>query len=504
MKMNEPRVLPSLESDDAARDYGRQLAMDGLLEQALSGTPGSGRTRSATESFPAPSGRGSRRSLGMPLSIASIVLLALAVFFVVSARKEKVALVDRPVPPGSPAPEPGGKGIGQPPDGPRAGAADRTPPGPPSPPDARWRIDFGLSLVEKDGAWVFVIDGTTNLPPEVLLRARVYALQVFSDFQEGEREDEEPLVWEDDSRQPSYHRFSAPNGKFHEAVYAFARKPYSIRYRAKIDYVASGQTEPVRLKLGDEDFFRQADLRAGSDADFGRELQHRVHEAADDLTVAEKLFGELSDSVAASRKSFDARAWKEWKESWHAKVEALSKKNDQRYSLWAVWMERQARMRVNGLCELLRGIEVRAEEEFTQGAKNQERIEEFQKTFQDYLEEAIEVIGIDAPLDLRRVGPIVAAYEIAIAPLRAWILKPGGEGAGIPRKARRDGLAALQDLIPLLKNRKRGYFYVNELGVRLTRLLELLDDGSRPEALIQGLEEHDAALAAFKSFAGLR
>jgi hypothetical protein len=40
--------------------------------------------------------------------------------------------------------------------------------------------------------------------------------------------------------------------------------------------------------------------------------------------------------------------------------------------------------------------------------------------------------------------------------------------------------------------------------VRFTRLLELLDAKPVPAALKQGLEEHDAALAEFKKFAGTK
>jgi hypothetical protein len=40
--------------------------------------------------------------------------------------------------------------------------------------------------------------------------------------------------------------------------------------------------------------------------------------------------------------------------------------------------------------------------------------------------------------------------------------------------------------------------------VRFTRLLEILDAKPSPEALKKGLEEHDAALADFKKFAGIK
>src|SRR5260221_11997232 len=84
-------------------------------------------------------------------------------------------------------------------------------------PDAKWKISFALSIVQKGGKWVFRVDGVTNLPAEGKLRARIYALETFADFKEGEREDDEPLVWEDDGGQPSHHLLNPENGgPFHE------------------------------------------------------------------------------------------------------------------------------------------------------------------------------------------------------------------------------------------------------------------------------------------------
>jgi hypothetical protein len=375
---------------------------------------------------------------------------------------------------------------------------------PPPPPDAKWKADFKLSLVERDGKWTFIVEGTTNIPPETRLRARVYALELFSDFKEGEREDDEPLVWEDEGGQPSHKSFFPVGGKFREEVYTFVRKPYSIRYRAKVLYVPRDQTDAVTLKVGDDDFFRKADLRVGTDQDYEKELQDRVQETAEHLVAMEKLYGELSDQYREARKSGAKDAWKKWKEGWSSKIEAYTKKNEERYSLWAVWMERQAKMRIGGMCELMRRISTAADEQFFEGAKNDERIQEMLKGFHDYYEEAIEVIGINAPLDPRTVGPMVAAYEKAVAPLRAWIATPEGDPLPVLRAARRDGLGTLLELVNLLKNRKRGYLYLNEISVRFTKLLELFDPKPSPEALRKGLEEHDAALAEFKKFAGIK
>ena len=375
---------------------------------------------------------------------------------------------------------------------------------PPPPPDAKWKAEFTLSLVERDGKWTFIVDGTTNIPPEVKLRARIYALETFQDFKEGEREDDEPLVWEDDGGQPSFRSFNSAGGKFHEEVYTFVRKPYSIRYRGKVLYVPRDQTDAVTLKMGDDDFFRKADLRVGTDKDYEKELHDRVQETAEDLVVMEKLYGELAEEYKAVRQSGQKDAWKKWKEPWAEKIEAYTKKNEQRYSLWAVWMERQAKMRIGGMCELMRRIAAAVDEQLGDGAKNDERIQEMLKGFHDYYEEAIEVIGINAPLDIRTVGPLLAGYEKALGPLRAWIAKPEGDYNPVLRSARREGLGALLELVNLLQNRKRGYQYLNEVSVRFTKLLELFDLKPAPDALRKGLEEHDAALAEFKKFAGIK
>ncbi|HLY73105.1 MAG TPA: hypothetical protein VKU80_03215, partial [Planctomycetota bacterium] len=363
-----------------------------------------------------------------------------------------------------------------------------------------------LSIVQKDGMWVFRIDGVTNLPPEVKLRARVYALELFSDFKEGEREDDEPLVWEDDSGQPSFHLFSAEGGgQLHEEVYKFVRKPYSIKYRAKIHYNPRDQKDSVTLKVGDEEFFRMADLRFGTDADYALELKERVQEVAGDLVSLEKLYGEFVDEYPKFLKNFDAAAWSKWKEPWLERIEAIEKRNDTRYSLWSVWMERQAKMRVGGMCELLARRMIGASEgHFLQGLKTEERVQELIKGFHDYFEEAIEVIGVNAPLDPRTVVPLVTAYEKAMSPLRAWIAEPKAGGDAVVKKARREGLGALLALAPLLQNRKRGYLYVNAISVRFSQLLELMDAKPTLEALKKGMQEHDEALAEFKKFAGIK
>jgi len=373
-------------------------------------------------------------------------------------------------------------------------------------PDAKWKASFALTIVQKDGKWVFRIDGVTNLPADVKLRARIYALETFTDFKEGEREDDEPLVWEDDSGQPSYHLFNPEGGgQFHEEVYKFVRKPYAIRYRAKVHYNPRDQNDKMTLLVGDEEFFRKADLRFGTDADYALELQERVKEVAGDLVALEKLYVDFVEQYSTFLKNFNAAGWSKWKESWLERIEEIEKRNDTRYSLWAVWMERQAKMRVGGMCELLaRRMIGAAEGHFFQNLKTEERVQELIKGFHDYFEEAIEVIGVNAPLDPRTVVPLINAYDGAMAPLRQWIADPKGDGSAVLKKARKDGIGILLQLAPLLQNRKRGYLYVNAISVRFSQLLELIDAKPGPEALKKGMQDHDDALGEFKKFAGIK
>jgi len=108
------------------------------------------------------------------------------------------------------------------------GGSPQDDPGPD--PGAKWKIDFRLTLEEKDGEHVFTAAGTTDLPPAALLRVRVYAVEMVEDFRRGKREDEEPLVWEGDEEagQPAFQNFKPEGGSFRVEVYRFRRKPWSI------------------------------------------------------------------------------------------------------------------------------------------------------------------------------------------------------------------------------------------------------------------------------------
>ena len=144
-------------------------------------------------------------------------------------------------------------------------------------------------------------------------------------------------------------------------------------------------------------------------------------------------------------------------------------------------MERQAKMRVDGMATLLQAGLRLAGEEFLQKQNNAERIDQLIQSFNIYFDEAVEAIGLDAPLDPPRAGPLASKYERALDPLRRWIAAPDGDGREIRRAARRDGLTALLQFVPLFNSRRSGYPYVNEVSACLSRLNERLEAGAPGE-----------------------
>jgi hypothetical protein len=354
----------------------------------------------------------------------------------------------------------------------------------------RWKVEFKLSLAQKDGRWSFHVDGTTDLPAGTQLSARVFVLDVRSDAFQGPLEDDgEPLVGRDDAFQPAEHTFKVGGAELHEKVHTFRRKPYSITYRAKLSYRPEEQTDALTLKVGDETFVHQADLRVGTDADYARELRERIREMGQDLLRLEKMAFELGEWIGRARK--EPAAWSAWKDPMAGAVSELQLANLQRYGIWAVWPEYQGRFRIDGLSGFLE----RMMEALDDPKADEKKIRSWMAGFVESLDDAYTVIGFEPPLDAQKAGPVLAAYETAVKPLLEGRMDP---------KARADGISALFDLLRLLRSRPRGYTYVNALSLRLSQILGLLDRKAPASELGEALNEHAAALQEFRAFAGLR
>lgn len=367
-------------------------------------------------------------------------------------------------------------------------------------PGEKWKFDYKLTVEEKDGEYAFVIEGTSSVPKEVILRARVYTVTLVDDFNRGKREDDtEPLVWEGDGGQPGSQNFQVEEGKFRVEVYRFARRPWALHYRAKIHYLPRLQSDEVLKVMGEEDFERPSDLKYGDAKLYREQMQERVKEVYGDIAEIEALFKEFRERFLAQQVVKDLAGWRIWKDVWFSKVEKVDDRNKQRFGMWAVWMERQAKLRVGGICDMLRRKLIECTEHLE---GKQEAMPQF-ADLQVMLEEIVEVLGLEVPLDIEKVSPPMAAYERGLEPVRAWIAKGEGDGASLKLAARRTCMEALLQIGPMVETRRRAYKYVNDLGGAFRRLLDLLGRADA-EALRAALIEHDDALRTFKKFAGLK
>jgi len=354
-----------------------------------------------------------------------------------------------------------------------------------------WKIDFTLSLAEKEGKWIFTVDGATDLPGETVLRARVYAVTLVDHPFEGQVEDEEELVQGDDPLQPSWRKFTAKAGKFREDVHAFKRKPYSLTYRARVFYFPDDQAPSITLKAGDEEFSRKADLRFGTDEEYERELKARQDLSMKDLQYLEGSTTELDGWIA--NVDADPQGWEAWKTKTLATMTALQKRNEEGFAIWAVPPERLGRMVVGGLCHYFERT-VAAVDKRDALPAIRVRI----RKLLDAIDEAYDQMGIDAPLELTRAKPVFEAYERSVAPLRAGI-----ERIDVRRRVRAEGIAAMFELLKLIRARERTYVYLNAVGVRFSRVFQLIDAGAPPEEVGAAVEAHEAALREFRRRAGL-
>ena len=373
----------------------------------------------------------------------------------------------------------------------------------------RWKVEAELEIVRQGDAWLFVVSGTSTLPTEAVLKTRVYALDIVDDPRidgGGKRVDEEPMIWEgdEDAGQPAFRTVKAVDGTFRSEVYRFVREPWAIPYRARVIYEPNLQEDSVYKEVGlTEPASWFADLRYRTPADFRDQLRERSIEVREDLMELEALFTEFKKTFFAQRDAYDEEKWKAWKSGWFDRVERLNERNKLRYGMWVVWLERQAKMRVGGMCALLRSLLSDASDELAKAEDFRPVTRERLDGLFGYLEEAIEVCGVHIPLPVDKVRPVMAAYEKGFAPVRERILSGRGAWAEIRGPARRTCVGAIMELLPLLENRKRGYAYVNELANRFTVLVRGADRGAADEKLKAALEAHDQALRVFKDFAGL-
>lgn len=230
-------------------------------------------------------------------------------------------------------------------------------------------LQLQAELVERDGEWSFRVQGASSGA-----RAQVFIL-----WEVAGEISEEPLAPRDSIDSDGH-------------LYSLKRKPYSLDYRIRVG------REFVDLK-GDPE-----KLKA--------EIRERGEELAADLVLIRDLFDELRTEFGRRQGArFDAAAWAGWLDPWMDRVQQVEGRNEDRFAVWAVYIEGQGKIRIEGFCKRLPDLATECRE-VLQGA-DPELSRTKMTAFLGYFEEAETVLGVELPLDAKVLGPALDRHVAA-------------------------------------------------------------------------------------------
>jgi hypothetical protein len=395
------------------------------------------------------------------------------------------------------------------------------------PPAPKFTTEFKLAIEQAGGEWKFVIEGTTNLPDGAVLKGRLFAVEEVDDFKGGKRVDEEPLIQEG----RGFRLIKLKGGKIKETLLASPRKPYSIWYRARLTYDPDIQDNPILDKAGEAEMKWGSDLHPGTPKDFERELAETLKGLTREMEEVQSLYRDLRGKFQVWTRAPDPAAFAEWRKGFAVKVAAIRKTNDSRYSIWVVWLERQAKFRFESFCDRLDGLCIEFDEWLglkkkiadlsKNPGKQAEALKELTDEEQDhqlrimygltgflaYFEEAREALGIDTPSDPDVVDAILKDYEAATGELAALASK--GDAAAWKERApaaRARARAALMKLSTPSLMPRRAYDRVLELADKFAQLHSILEKTASGEKVPpnEAAAEHAALVAEFRKYAGAK
>ena len=337
------------------------------------------------------------------------------------------------------------------------------------------------------GTWVFRVTGTTDLPDGVILKARIFAVDIV-DLISGRSEDEQEL-------ESKSWTIEVKDGAFDEETFVSSRRPFPVPLRAIVAYQRRDQDGPLARKIGDPDFAVKTDTRVGDPKELETDLRTSARDLYADLVKIRALVLELQTSFTRLREKNDAKAWSAFVKSWYGRVRRLAEGNEARWDVWICWIEKQGRMRVGGFCDRLGKISSECSSWFEGDKKSLERVRAYFTESMEVLEEAFELPGLEIPYDTARVTKELKAYVEAVEALRAIPRDAWAARAPALLARARGTLLALSDrkVVP-----RRGYELVTALADRFDQLARAAESGAD---LGKTMEEHDAALRALRSAA---
>ena len=389
------------------------------------------------------------------------------------------------------------------------------------------KLDFTLAVESRGADWAFVVEGTTELPDATVLKARLYSLEEIDDYRGGRKVVEESMMQD----KLGFRLIKVQSGKIREAILTSARKPYSIRYRAKLTYDPDRQEVAVLEKAGEKEFSVPRDIRQGDNAAFDKEISAASAELGREMENILALYRDLKGRFQVWIRKPDAAEFQAWLKDFQKKAAGVQERNDQRYSIWAVWLERQAKFRIDAFVDRFEGMchdfeewlaaTARIAELSKDPAKNAEELKELADQEQHLqlrirhgldgflasFEEAREVMGIDAPWDPESVDAIFKEYEAAAAELAALAdRRDAAEWASKSPSARDRARRSLLGLVSKKLIPRRGYDRILDLREKFDALFSAQEMAVKGDgtALAEAAKAHAALVAEFRKYAGLK
>jgi hypothetical protein len=363
-----------------------------------------------------------------------------------------------------------------------------------------WKVECSTTVSRTEEGWTFRVTGKTDFPDGTVLRGRVDALYEADDLEKGGKKiEQEPFYF----GRPAWQRGVVKGGAFSLDVYSFVRRPYSLPYRLRVQYNPEFQDDETREAVGGKGIDRFFDFREGDEEELAEELNGAADLLHDEFLQVRKLFDELKKTFARFRKEKtpDRKAWTAWLDPWMDRVDVLKVANGDRFDLWILWIERQGKFRIEGFCSRLPDLASDCSDILFGQDEVFARMQYKMRSFLDYYEEAIEVVGLNMPLDVLTIGPALAIFEAQVKRLDRF---DPATWKGERAEFRRIASQALMDVAGSFGNRKRGYYRANRIIAAFRDLLEKADGAKNASGLQAARKALAKEVAAFKKYAGIR
>lgn len=272
------------------------------------------------------------------------------------------------------------------------------------------KIDFKTELVEKNGVYSFLIKGTTNLPDNAVLKTVVFYVDEYVG-PDGVRNIEGELVHGEDL----FGETTVSGGEFQITMYAFRKKPFSIKYISHVMFDPSVKVQGKEVSAALNRMFKNLDkvdatyeFSLGKEGDFEREMQASAADLKNDLTALRVLHKDVKSKFNADIKPAD---WQRVKSGFEDSLNRIFEKNKDRLEVWKNHFDRKGKMSVAMIVEVFDRL-LRACDDYVNDRTKEKLLDVNQRMIdvERRILQELEFYNFDAP-DPEEIMALVAEIE---------------------------------------------------------------------------------------------